>query len=69
MEISETKRLEIIAVTKMATEFGIKLPEFVSVSVNTLGSCMSPVSMILTGVIVAGINIKKVIKFLTLSLN
>lgn len=27
MEISETKRLEIIAVTKMATEFGIKLPE------------------------------------------
>lgn len=27
MEVSETKRLEIIAVTKMAIEFGIKLPE------------------------------------------
>lgn len=27
MEINETKRLEIIAVTKMATEFGIELPK------------------------------------------
>ena len=42
--------------------FNIKLPEFISVSVDTLGSCMSPISMILTGVIVAGINIRKVIK-------
>jgi len=39
----------------------IKLPSSMDTAVNTLGSCMSPMAMILTGVTVAKINIKRVL--------
>ena len=41
--------------------FGAKLPNFVSSSVNTLGSCMSPIAMILTGITVAETDLKKML--------
>ena len=41
---------------------GLKLPSFVDNAVGTLGSCMSPLAMILTGVTVARINILEIIK-------
>ena len=39
----------------------IKLPESVNSALNTLGGCMSPMAMILTGVTVEKINIKKML--------
>ena len=41
---------------------GLKLPVFVDNAVTTLGNCMSPLAMILTGVTVARINILDVLK-------
>lgn len=41
--------------------FAIRLPTSISSAVDTLGSCMSPMAMILTGVTVAKINLKKVL--------
>lgn len=40
---------------------GIKLPNFLSTTINTTGNCMSPVAMILTGITVASKNLKKVL--------
>ena len=40
---------------------GTKLPDFVSSSVSTLGSCMSPVAMLLTGITVAETDLKKML--------
>ncbi|MBQ5602105.1 MAG: AEC family transporter, partial [Clostridia bacterium] len=40
---------------------GVKLPEFITSVVNTCGSCMSPLAMIITGITFANINIKKVL--------
>lgn len=37
----------------------LPLPGFVSSAVNTLGSCMSPLAMLLTGMTIAKINLKK----------
>lgn len=39
---------------------GIPLPSFLTTSVNALGSCMSPLAMVLTGITVAAIPLKKV---------
>ena len=41
---------------------GIKLPSFAASAIQTAGECMSPVSMLLTGVIVASSGIVKVLK-------
>lgn len=41
---------------------GIKLPTSVNSVVQTLGSCMSPIAMLMTGVTVAKIDLKKVLK-------
>ncbi len=41
---------------------GFELPGFLSTAVTVSGDCMSPVSMILTGVIVGCMNIKKVLR-------
>lgn len=38
---------------------GIRLPAFLLSLVETAGSCMSPVAMLLTGITVAGISLKK----------
>ncbi|MBO7310389.1 MAG: AEC family transporter [Clostridia bacterium] len=40
---------------------GFTLPSSINTAVTTLGDCMSPLAMILTGVTVAGINVKKVL--------
>ena len=40
---------------------GIKLPSSIDSAITTLGSCMSPMAMILTGVTVAKIDIKRVL--------
>lgn len=39
--------------------FGIKIPSFLNEVINVSGSCMSPVAMILTGITVSKMNIKK----------
>ncbi len=36
---------------------GIKLPSFISTSITSLGSCMSPIAMVLTGMTIAKINL------------
>lgn len=41
---------------------GIKLPSFFGTTFSSLGSCMSPVAMLLTGMTVAQIDIKKTLK-------
>jgi predicted permease len=41
---------------------GLKLPAFINSSVTTLGDCMSPLAMILTGMTVARINILDILK-------
>lgn len=46
----------------------LKLPAFVTTSVKTLGDCMSPVAMILTGVTVSKIDIAKTFKKLSIYL-
>lgn len=38
---------------------GIRLPDFLLSLVDTAGACMSPVAMLLTGITVAGISLKK----------
>lgn len=38
---------------------GITIPSFLSNSVTTLGDCMSPIAMLLTGITVASIDLKK----------
>ena len=38
---------------------GIKLPDWLTSLVSVSGSCMSPVAMLLTGITVSGINLKK----------
>lgn len=38
------------------------IPSFVSSTVNTLGSCMSPIAMLLTGMTVAKIDFKKILR-------
>lgn len=40
-------------------ETGLKLPSFLQKIIDVSGSCMSPVAMLLTGITVSGINIKK----------
>lgn len=40
---------------------GLKLPSSINTAITTLGNCMSPMAMILTGVTVARIDLKKVI--------
>ena len=40
----------------------ITLPDFISDAVGVSGDCMSPVSMLLTGVVVATMDLKKVLK-------
>ena len=37
----------------------IKIPEFVISTVDTMGNCMSPIAMLLTGITVSAIDIKK----------
>lgn len=41
---------------------GIKLPIFIASAVDGLGKCMSPVAMLITGMTVAGINLRKILK-------
>lgn len=38
------------------------VPSFVQSSISTLGDCMSPIAMLLTGMTIAKINLKKVLK-------
>ncbi len=38
---------------------GLKLPSFISSSVTSLGNCMSPVAMLLTGMTIAKIDLRK----------
>lgn len=45
---------------------GIRLPSAVTSVVDTLGSCMSPIAMILTGVTIAKINLKNVFRDYTI---
>lgn len=40
---------------------GLKLPDFVVSAVNTCGSCMSPLAMIITGMTFANMNVRKVL--------
>ena len=40
---------------------GLKLPSSINTAITTLGNCMSPMAMILTGVTIAKIDLKKVI--------
>lgn len=40
---------------------GIKLPSFLSTAVNVAGDCMSPIAMMLTGITVASMDVKKVL--------
>ena len=40
---------------------GIKLPNFLSTVVNVTGSCMSPIAMMLTGITIANMDVKKVL--------
>lgn len=42
--------------------FGIKIPTFASNLVNTLGNCMSPIAMLLTGMTVAKCKLGEVLK-------
>lgn len=39
----------------------VPVPEFISSAVDTLGSCMSPVAMLLTGVTIAGLDLKSML--------
>lgn len=41
---------------------GIKLPSFIGSAVGTLGDCMSPVAMLLTGMTIAKISLKTTLK-------
>jgi len=40
---------------------GIQLPNFLSTAVNVTGSCMSPIAMMLTGITIANMDVKKVL--------
>jgi len=40
---------------------GLKMPDFIVSAVNTCGSCMSPLAMIITGMTFANMNVKKVL--------
>ena len=40
----------------------LSMPQFINVSVDALGKCMSPCTMLLTGMCVAKIDVKKVLK-------
>ncbi len=46
--------------------FAIPLPSFVGSAVSSLGSCMSPVAMLLTGMTIAKINLKETFKNLSI---
>ena len=41
---------------------GLELPGFLSTVISSAGSCMSPLAMILTGIVIAGIDLKKVLE-------
>ena len=41
---------------------GFKLPAFVNTVISSAAQCMSPLAMILTGIVIAGIDLKKVLK-------
>lgn len=41
---------------------GFKLPGFVNTVISSAATCMSPLAMILTGIVIAGIDLKKVLK-------
>ncbi len=41
---------------------GLRLPDFIVSAVNTCGSCMSPLAMIITGMTFANMDVKKVLK-------
>ena len=40
---------------------GIKLPAFMTTVIDVTGSCMSPIAMMLTGITIANMNVKKVL--------
>lgn len=40
---------------------GIQLPNFLATAVNVTGSCMSPIAMMLTGITIANMDVKKVL--------
>lgn len=40
---------------------GIQLPQFLLTAVNTAGGCMSPIAMMLTGITIANMDVKKVL--------
>ena len=46
--------------------FAIPLPSFVGSAVSSLGSCMSPIAMLLTGMTIAKINLKETFKNLSI---
>lgn len=46
--------------------FAIPLPSFIGSAVSSLGSCMSPVAMLLTGMTIAKINLKATFKNLSI---
>ncbi len=41
---------------------GLKIPDFLSGAIGTLGDCMSPIAMLITGITIAKIDLKKAIK-------
>ncbi len=41
---------------------GFKLPAFLNTVISSAANCMSPLAMILTGIVIAGIDLKKVLK-------
>jgi len=41
---------------------GLKLPGFLSTVISSAGSCMSPLAMILTGIVIAEMDLKRVLK-------
>lgn len=46
----------------------IKIPSFINSAVNTLGDCMSPIAMLLTGITIAKIDLLKTFKSISLYL-
>lgn len=48
--------------------FNIPMPEFLNSSVTTLGDCMSPIAMLLTGITIAKIDLKTTFKNVTVYL-
>ena len=45
---------------------GVKMPEFLGSAVSSLGDCMSPIAMLLTGMTIAKIDLKSMLKNLSI---